>query len=1019
MRKLVLNLILAAAAVIAFSSCQKEEGTAGGGELQQITVKLPAMPQTRAAIADYGSGSNVNRCIMQIYREGQPYGPQQVSAIADKQATFNLRLVPSQVYDFVFWADCATADGSGNFTDKSYVTSNLAAITVNGAYRGNNDEMDAFFCTLEDYKVEGPFTEELTLKRPFGMLNIKTNDLASISAENLKPTAVKVAFAGIPVSFNALTGEAGDVKKVEYTADIINAATGELTVDYIWAAEDEAALADFSVEFLNNTTSITVNDNFKSVPIRRNYKTNVSGNLLTKEGNFEVTVNPAFEKQEYDNAYVQTVAEIADALKAGETNIVVAEAPAGDVEIIIPNCFADAATEISIIVPASDKKITLKEGNSDGANLPAVVNLDASTTGTLVLDMPNTTVYLSGSYGSVEASTADDTLVVSEGTAIGNLTVNKGGVEIYGTVENLVLGSDAFVKVYSVGDAQLLREAFDLAEENKCARILLTADIDLEGSEGNMWEPVNTENTRFEELDGAGHTVSNLYADNYTGHADGAGYYYGGFFYVLQGNVKNLTIENAEVTCHRGGALAGRMDWGSIENCHVRNADITGEQKLGGLIGFVSNSSKDVSVKGSSVEGCTISPLISSGLYQAAGLIGFLQTFDRNVLVEGCSVSGITLGKVYEPDSKVTDRIYDLEQYYSHAFIGDIVNISKNEDAYGKYTVELKDNSVDTQIDGIPTCNTTNDYAGWWAGDYNTAGYPYSTRLVIDGVVQDRWIEVKRIADLLVSGGDVYIWRYYDLTKCPELPEKIEIENPTVINLGKGATLAVGRQWLHNKSKLEIYGPGTMTASAYTIYNEQGGELTIHGGVFTATNSRDEGDPCVIYNCGGKCTIEGGEFESPSFTFINTRDANNNGAQMTINGGNIKITNIKTSYAIRASYENTNVIVNGGRIEGVSAVNGANMTINDGTIVNEHMYYAVYSGKDLPFYDYGTVAIYGGYFCGAEGYPDIYCTNAEDVTVMGGYFRDNKATLADGYTYQSNVQEIDGITYNYEVVLQL
>lgn len=1014
MRNFFLIFFLAAGVLAALVSCQKDEGPVGGGDLQQITVKLPAMPQTRAAIADYGSGSNVNRCIMQIYREGQPYGPQQVSAIADKQATFNLRLVPSQVYDFVFWADCATADGSGNFTDKSYVTSNLAAITVNGAYRGNNDEMDAFFCTLEDYKVEGPFTEELTLKRPFGMLNIKTNDLASISAENLKPTAVKVAFAGIPVSFNALTGEAGDVNKVEYTAGIINAATGELTVDYIWASADEAALADFSVEFFNNSTSITVNDNFKSVPIRRNYKTNVSGNLLTKEGNFEVTVNPAFEKQEYDNAYVQTVAEIADALKAGETNIVVAEAPAGDVEIIIPNCFADAATEISIIVPASDKKITLKEGNSDGANLPAVVNLDASTTGTLVLDMPNTTVYLSGSYGSVEASTADDTLVVSEGTAIGNLTVNKGGVEIYGTVENLVLGSDAFVKVYSVGDAQLLREAFDLAEENKCARILLTADIDLEGSEGNMWEPVNTENTRFEELDGAGHTVSNLYADNYTGHADGEGYYYGGFFYVLQGNVKNLTIKNATVTCHRGGALAGRMDWGSIENCHVRNADITGEQKLGGLIGFVSNSSKDVSVKGSSVEGCTISPLFSSGLYQAAGLIGYLQTFDRNVLVEGCSVSDITLGKVYEPDSKVTDRIYDLEQYYSHAFIGDIVNISKNEDAYGKYTVELKDNSVDTQIDGIPTCNTTNDYAGWWAGDYNTAGYPYSTRLVIDGVVQDRWIEVKRIADLLVSGGNVYLWRYYDLTKCPELPEKIEIENPTVINLGKGATLAVGRQWLHNKSELEIYGPGSMTASAYAIFNEQDGNLVIRGGVFAATDSEEEGDPCVIYNQGGTCTIEGGEFDSPGPTFMNV-----NGAQMTINGGNIKTSGVSDSYAIAAIQKNTDVTLNGGRIEGVYVVNGANMTITDGTIVNKHKYYAVYSGRDGSYYDYGTVTIYGGYFCGAEEYPDIYCTNAEDVTVMGGYFRDNKATLADGYTYQSNVQEIDGITYNYKVVLQL
>lgn len=1003
MRKLVLNLILAAAAVIAFSSCQKEEGTAGGGELQQITVKLPAMPQTRAAIADYGSGSNVNRCIMQIYREGQPYGPQQVSAIADKQATFNLRLVPSQVYDFVFWADCATADGSGNFTDKSYVTSNLAAITVNGAYRGNNDEMDAFFCTLEDYKVEGPFTEELTLKRPFGMLNIKTNDLASISAENLKPTAVKVAFAGIPVSFNALTGEAGDVKKVEYTADIINAATGELTVDYIWAAEDEAALADFSVEFLNNTTSITVNDNFKSVPIRRNYKTNVSGNLLTKEGNFEVTVNPAFEKQEYDNAYVQTVAEIADALKAGETNIVVAEAPAGDVEIIIPNCFADAATEISIIVPASDKKITLKEGNSDGANLPAVVNLDASTTGTLVLDMPNTTVYLSGSYGSVEASTADDTLVVSEGTAIGNLTVNKGGVEIYGTVENLVLGSDAFVKVYSTGDAQILRKAFDLVEEGKCAKIVLAADIDLEGSADNMWEPVNTENTKFEELDGAGYTISNLYADNYTGHADGEGYYYGGFFYVLQGNVKNLTIKNATVTCHRGGALAGRMDWGSIENCHVRNADITGEQKLGGLIGFVSNSSKDVSVKGSSVEGCTISPLFSSGLYQAAGLIGYLQTFDRNVLVEGCSVSSITLGKVYDPTPDVVDRIYDLEQYYSHAFIGDIVNISTDADAYDKYTVELKDNSVDAQITGIPTCNTTNEYTGWWAGDYNTAGYSYSTKLIIDGVTQDRWVEVKRVANLLSSGGKVYIWRDYDLTKWPETPEMIAVENPTEIIL-KSGTLTVGKQQIHNKSILTVSGEGAMDASSYVFMNENGAELIIKGGTYTAKKVEDA-NGVVIYNQ-GKCIIEDGVINGPGFALMNTGNAD-----MTINNGIVTNGGNPTGYALMAAGDNAKLTVNGGKIEAIQSIGGATVTINGGTIINDCRYYAVYNKG-------GNTVINGGYFCGYNNMDDIYITGGT-VTIFGGYFEDNKATLADGYTYQSNVQEIDGITYNYEVVPQL
>ena len=36
--------------------------------------------------------------------------------------------------------------------------------------------------------------------------------------------------------------------------------------------------------FLNNSTEISqTNDAFTNIPIRRNYKTNVSGNLLTKK----------------------------------------------------------------------------------------------------------------------------------------------------------------------------------------------------------------------------------------------------------------------------------------------------------------------------------------------------------------------------------------------------------------------------------------------------------------------------------------------------------------------------------------------------------------------------------------------------------------------------------------------------------------------------------------------------------------------------------------------------------------
>ena len=66
-------------------------------------------------------------------------------------------------------------------------------------------------------------------------------------------------------------------------------------MDYIWAPEREANLADFSVTFINNGNDITTNDAFKNIPIRRNYKTNVSGNLLTKQGTINVTIDPIWE----------------------------------------------------------------------------------------------------------------------------------------------------------------------------------------------------------------------------------------------------------------------------------------------------------------------------------------------------------------------------------------------------------------------------------------------------------------------------------------------------------------------------------------------------------------------------------------------------------------------------------------------------------------------------------------------------------------------------------------------------
>ena len=44
--------------------------------------------------------------------------------------------------------------------------------------------------------------------------------------------------------------------------------------------------------------------------------------------------------------------------------------------------------------------------------------------------------------------------------------------------------------------------------------------------------------------------------------------------FMLNGTVKDLTIDGATVACFRGAALIGRLDAGLVENCHVKNARI-------------------------------------------------------------------------------------------------------------------------------------------------------------------------------------------------------------------------------------------------------------------------------------------------------------------------------------------------------------------------------------------------------------------------------------------------------------
>lgn len=635
--------------IVTLVACQKDEGIVSDtATTSSFTVTIPQKEvQTRAVTDAFGTGMSVNRCILEIYRDGTLYNRVEKS-VNNRTVTFdNLRLVAQNTYDFVFWADCA--DGSeGNFTDRHYNTQSLTAISNRGNFEGNSDERDAFFAK-ETFEVTGTFSKPVTLKRPFGLLVVKTNDLNEIKDEALKPTGYTVTFKNMPNTFNALTGEMSGSGDISYTAEELAKADGTISMDFLWATDTEAALSDFSMTFLNNGTGICTNDAFTNIPIRRNYKTNVSGNLLTKQGTISVTIDPEFDQPDIpaDIDQVKDIEAANAAFAAGKTNVIVTDVPTSDATLILPSTKAS----VSASLPALRTKLTVQY--ADEGDKPAAFCLTASSTATVELNTGATTVTLAGGqYADVTATTAANTLIVSEETTIGKLTVKNGNVEVYGSVETIASKPSGTIVTLHASTADKLKEfaANIKAGSNIYNRIVLDADIDFKNTAYTI------ERANSLELDGQGHKLSNYTVEN-TQEA-------GLICDAISVKFRNLIIENAAVKAvddgggnAYAGVLVGRS-YGTIvfDNCQVVNSTVEGVNKVGGMIGFVAEN--HVEATDCKVVGCTISNIdVTEESGQTGGFAGYLgNLYNSTCSFTNCSVEDTEINAYMNRDDRTISK---------------------------------------------------------------------------------------------------------------------------------------------------------------------------------------------------------------------------------------------------------------------------------------------------------------------------------------------------------------------------
>lgn len=225
--------------------------------------------------------------------------------LENRQGVVNMVLLKGHTYKLAFWAQ---AEGAPYSVD----VDGGMKVTMNYDNAANNDETrDAFFAKRE-YTVTGNVAETVTLKRPFAQVNVGTTEADYQSAVNggYTPVQSTVTFKGtFGTEFDVLNGVvSATAENVTYvSAAIPNVDEETLTVagnnyEYISTCyvlpasltESQTVDAEFTFTFKSGDTK-KLEYGLDLLPIQSNYRTNIVGDLLTGDFNFNVNVDQNFD----------------------------------------------------------------------------------------------------------------------------------------------------------------------------------------------------------------------------------------------------------------------------------------------------------------------------------------------------------------------------------------------------------------------------------------------------------------------------------------------------------------------------------------------------------------------------------------------------------------------------------------------------------------------------------------------------------------------------------------------------
>ena len=355
-------LIAVAAFGMLMTACSKDEVAQPVAEKSTVTFTVAA---PELATRAHGDGLTATVLKYAVYNrvDGSKLFEGQPATLTNKTATVEIPFVNGMEYDVLFWAEAPASPYTVNFDAKTVAYTNAAALV------SNSEAYDAFYAYVNDIpEITGPVTKSVELKRPFAQLNIKTNDATEAAKSGVIVKDVKVVVEGAYTDFDLANHKGLTKGTVTFGTAAAQTKTDVLAVNYLFPAA-EKSLVDVEFTYTDVAGKLGTGEvkTFATVPIQRNYRTNIVGSLLTSEGTFNVEIKEGFETTEHNVdvvtvASAQDLADVFDALNdADDTNDPDQIILTGDIDL--NDLFGTRAAEpTAALTIEAGKKVTLDLG---------------------------------------------------------------------------------------------------------------------------------------------------------------------------------------------------------------------------------------------------------------------------------------------------------------------------------------------------------------------------------------------------------------------------------------------------------------------------------------------------------------------------------------------------------------------------------------------------------------------------------------------------------------------------------